>query len=204
MAQRLPAEARRISIIQNSKPLLAKHGLAGVSVSELAKACHVNAAVLYQHFPSKEDLYRTVLEEYACAREDYVDAVLAGPGDFGNVLYRMTMVYAKSRSKDADILRIELRSIIEGDAIRDAIFSNQWKSFTDYIELSLQEMIDSAQIPALDLGVASMTYVGMVREMLICHTLDVGNDCATRSLDYLVKQVINAYLRSLGLSALDW
>ncbi|HEY9164428.1 MAG TPA: TetR/AcrR family transcriptional regulator, partial [Magnetovibrio sp.] len=159
MSKRLSAEARRTSIIQHSKPLLAKHGLSGVSVNDLAKACHVNAAVLYQHFPSKEILYRTVLEEFACTRDDYVDAVLTGPDDFGNVLYRMTLVYAKSRSADVDILRIELRSIIEGDAIRDEIFTNQWKGFTDYIEATLEEMIETKQIPAIDLTVASMTYV---------------------------------------------
>lgn len=204
MSKRLPAEERRTSIIQHSKPLLAKHGLSGVSVNDLAKACRVNAAVLYQHFPSKEVLYRTVLEEFACARDDYVDAVLTGPDDFGNVLYRMTLVYAKSRSGDVDILRMELRSIIEGDAIRDAIFTNQWKGFTDYIEASLQEMIDAKQIPPLDLGIASMIYVGMVREMLIGYTLHVGETCAGKNLDYLVKQVINAYLRSVGVAALDW
>lgn len=204
MPKRMPAEARRTSIVQHSKPLFAKHGLAGVSVSELAKACNVNAAVLYQHFPSKEDLYRTVLEAFACVREDYVDAVLAGPSDFGNVLYRMTMVYAKNRSDDVDILRIELRSIVEGDAIRDAIFANQWKGFTDYIETSLEEMIEADQLAPLDLNIASMTYVGMVREMLICHTLGVGNDCSNRSLEYLVKQVTNAFLRSVGLPPLDW
>lgn len=204
MSKRLPAEARRSSIIQHSKPLLAKYGLSGVSVNDLAKACRVNAAVLYQHFPSKEVLYRTVLDEFACTRDDYVDAVLTGPDDFGNVLYRMTLVYAKSRSADVDILRMELRSIIEGDAIRDAIFTNQWKGFTDYIEATLQEMIDEDQIPVIDLSVASMTYVGMVREMLICHTLHVGDTCAEKSLDYLVKQIINTYLRSVGLTALDW
>lgn len=204
MAKRLRSEARRTSIIQHSKSLFARHGLAGVSVSKLAEACNINAAVLYQHFPSKEDLYRAVLEEFACAREDYVNAILTGPDDFGNVLYRMTMVYAKSRCEDSDILRIELRSIIEGDKISDTIFASQWKGFTDYIKTSLQEMIDAGHITPLDVDVASMTYVGMVREMLICHALGVGNGCINRSIEYLVKHVINSYLRSLGMPSLDW
>lgn len=203
-SKRLPAEARRASIIQHSKTLFAKYGLAGVSVNELARACYVNPAVLYQHFPSKEDLYRAVLEEFACTREDYVDAILTGPDDFGNVLYRMTLIYARSRTSDSDILRIELRSIIEEDEISDTIFANQWKGFTDYIETSLQEMIDAGRIPPMDLKFCSMTYIGMVREMLICHVLGTGEGCAKRTLEYLVKQITNSYLRLLGLPELDW
>ena len=202
--KRLPAEIRRASIIEHSKNLFAKHGLTGVSVNELAKACHVNPAVLYQHFPSKEELYRAVLDEFACAREDYVDAILTGPDDFGNVLYRMTLIYARSRSSDIDMLRIELRSIIEEDEISETIFASQWKGFTDYIETSLQEMMEANRIPSLDVKFHAMLYVGMVREMLICHVLGTGNGCAARSLEYLVKQLSNAYLRQLGLPQLDW
>lgn len=203
MKQRMSAASRRSSILTSSKALFAKRGLHGVSVSELAKACGVNAALLYQHFPSKEHLYRAVLDEFACTREDYVDAVLSGPDDFGNVLYRMTMVYTKGRLAEPDILRMELRSILEEDEFGELFFQSQWKGFTDYIEESLRERAAAGE-DTPDAKVASMLYVGMVREMLLRCSLGAGDGVRTRSVEYLVKQVIDAFLRSLGLPPLQW
>lgn len=204
MKQRMSAASRRDSILTRSKSLFAKRGLDGVSVSELAKACGVNAALLYQHFPSKEQLYRAVLDEFACQREDYVDAVLSGPDDFGNVLYRMTMVYAKGRLSDTDILRMELRSIIEEDEFSDPFFESQWKGFTDYIEEMLSEKVAAGEVAPVDVKVASMLYVGMVREMLMRYALGVGTPFPERTLEYLVKQIIEAFLRAFGLPPLGW
>lgn len=203
MKQRMSAECRRSSILARSKALFAKRGLHGVSVSELAKACGVNAALLYQHFPSKEHLYRAVLDESVCMREDYVDAVLSGPDDFGNVLYRMTIVYAKGRLADPDMLRMELRSILEEDEFSEAFFQSQWKGLTDYIEETLRELAAAGK-ETVDREVASMLYVGMIREMLLRCILGTGGEFRARSVEYLVKQVIDAFLRSLGLSPLQW
>jgi len=203
MRKRMSAENRRSSILISSKALFAKRGLHGVSVSELARACDVNVAVLYQHFPSKEQLYRAVLDEFACKREDYVNAVLSGPDDFGNVLYRMTIVYANGRLADPDILRMELRSILEEDGFSEVFFESQWKGFTDYIEETLREWKDSSGL-SIDVKVASMLYVGMVREMLIRCTLNIDHDFSDRSAEYLIKQIIKAFLRSLGFPPLEW
>ncbi|HEX7970806.1 MAG TPA: helix-turn-helix domain-containing protein [Thiobacillus sp.] len=108
----------------------------GVSVNEIAEVCEVSPAVLYQHFRSKEALYEQVINDLACERKDYVDAVLSGPSDFANVLYRMTVVFVKGRIRDADSVRIELRSLIDGDEIQKKFFLNHWKGLTDYIELT--------------------------------------------------------------------
>lgn len=200
MRRRLTAEARKASIIRLSKRLFARKGLYGVSVDELARACKMSPAVLYQHFPSKQALYKAVLDEIACSRDAYVDAILAGTDEFASVLFRTMLVYVTSRIKDVDSVRIELRSIIDGDKVSETFFKNQWKGFTEYIEASVTELIAEKTISNVDARIAALCYVGMLRELIIARALGVGDACADRPLESVVKEIHTLFLRLLGLA----
>ena len=58
---RLQAEERRVAIVEASKPLFARHGFAGTTTKEIARAAGVSEALVFQHFPSKAALYREIL-----------------------------------------------------------------------------------------------------------------------------------------------
>jgi AcrR family transcriptional regulator len=204
MKPKLKAGQRRADIMEQSKGLFARLGLHGVSVHEIAEACNVSPAVLYQHFRSKEALYEEVINDLACEREDYVDAVLAGPSDFANVLYRMTVIFVKGRIGDADSVRIELRSLIDGDEIQEKFFSNHWKGLTEYIELSLQEMKEAGTIKSMDARLAVLSYIALVRQVIITLSLDERAKNEGLGVEYYVKGVLNNFLRGIELPALDW
>lgn len=204
MRLKLKAGQRRAEIMEHSKGLFARLGLHGVSVNEIAEACKVSPAVLYQHFRSKEALYEEVINDLACEREDYVDAVLSGPSDFANVLYRMTVIFVKGRTRDADSVRIELRSLIDGDEIQEKFFSNHWKGLAEYIELSLQEMKETGTIESIDTRLAVLSYIALVRQVLITLSLDEQEMDGGAGVEYYVKGVLNIFLRGIELPALDW
>jgi TetR/AcrR family transcriptional regulator, transcriptional repressor of aconitase len=58
---RLQAEERRVAIVEAAKPLFARHGFAGTTTKEIARAAGVSEALMFQHFPSKAALYREIL-----------------------------------------------------------------------------------------------------------------------------------------------
>ena len=58
---RLHAEERRVAIVEAAKPLFARHGFAGTTTKELARAAGVSEALVFQHFPSKAALYQEIL-----------------------------------------------------------------------------------------------------------------------------------------------
>ena len=58
---RLTFEERRSDIIKNASRLFALYGMDGASMRDIARACHVNEALLYRHFDNKDDLYREVI-----------------------------------------------------------------------------------------------------------------------------------------------
>lgn len=203
-SKKMSADQRRASILEHSKKVFARKGLHGVSVSDLAEECAVSPAVLYQHFRSKEDLYEAAVNDYASRREDYVDAVLSGPSDFANVLYRITVVFVKGRISDPDSVRIELRSLIEADDVREKFFTNHWKGLTDYVESGLLELHASGAIERVDVRIAILSYVALVRHVVI--SLSLGDPGLNGELDveYYVKGVVDLFLRGVNLPALKW
>ena len=63
MSQRLTATARRDQILDVALEVFARAGFHGTSMNDVAEAAGVTKPVLYQHFDSKRDLYKALLDE---------------------------------------------------------------------------------------------------------------------------------------------
>src|SRR5437588_4328947 len=59
---RLDSDERRNAIVQAAVPLFARMGFAGTTTRELAEAAGISEALLFRHFPSKQLLYREILQ----------------------------------------------------------------------------------------------------------------------------------------------
>jgi AcrR family transcriptional regulator len=62
---RMSAQERRQSIIEAAVKLFADKGFRGTTTRELASVVGVSEPVLYEHFPSKRDLFAAILETKA-------------------------------------------------------------------------------------------------------------------------------------------
>jgi AcrR family transcriptional regulator len=81
MSTRLPADERRAQLERVAVPLFADAGYHGVSMEQLADAAGVSKPVLYQHFPSKRDLYLALVRDAVSEMEQRVRAALEGTTD---------------------------------------------------------------------------------------------------------------------------
>jgi AcrR family transcriptional regulator len=61
-APRLPAARRRRQLLAVALELFGAHGYHGTSMEDIADRAGVTKPVLYQHFPSKSELYRELIE----------------------------------------------------------------------------------------------------------------------------------------------
>ena len=59
-SDRMKGADRKQAIIEAARPLFAQNGFNGTSVRAIAKAANVSEALLYKHFPGKEDLYKEI------------------------------------------------------------------------------------------------------------------------------------------------
>ncbi len=56
------SEATRRALIEAARPLLAKHGYAGVGTEEIVRSAGVTRGALYHHFKGKRELFAAVYE----------------------------------------------------------------------------------------------------------------------------------------------
>ena len=194
----MKAPERRASILAVAKVLFADRGYHGVSVDEIAKRLGVSPAVLYQHFDSKEILYESVLNEIGCQRESYVDVVVTGPDDFPSVLARMTMVYADSVIADPDYLRMEMQAMLEGALMAQRFFESRWKSFSDFIEVSLNELAQAGKVNQINPRLASLMFQGMLREVLYAKCIYHSEHYRDLSAKTLLEQLIQQFLITIN------
>jgi AcrR family transcriptional regulator len=77
----MSAALRRAQLLDVAGALFAEHGFHGLSMEQLADAAGVSKPVLYQHFPSKRDLYLALVHAAIAALEAQVGRALDGTRD---------------------------------------------------------------------------------------------------------------------------
>jgi AcrR family transcriptional regulator len=197
---RLPGPERRDTILKAAQRLFAEKGYHGVSIDEIAREVDVSPAILYRHFKSKQILYDTVLQELSAQRESYVQTVINSGTSFEDVLTGMTQVYIKSIEENPDLLRIELQSLLDRNPATGDFFKNRWKSFTDYIEFSLNERLPYAT-PNREITIltAGLMFQGMLREALLQKHLQPEDRLEDVSLHELSHELVRLFLRAVGI-----
>src|ERR1022692_4898951 len=76
MGTRGRPEKSRASILKAAVAEFAEHGIAGARTDAIARAAHVNKALLYYYFKDKDALYEAVLDHVFSGLRDRVMPVL--------------------------------------------------------------------------------------------------------------------------------
>ena len=198
MTKRLKASERKAAILAVAKVLFSDKGYHGVAVDEIARRVGVSPAILYRHFPSKEALYEEVLNQIACKRESYVEAVVQSDGSFSEVLRMITRRYVESVSRDPDYLRMELQSALEGSDATRQFFENRWRPFTDYIEVTIRELQPTGAVQQTDGRIAALMFQGMLREALYAKCIFRTPRYQELELNELTDYLVTLFFRAIG------
>jgi AcrR family transcriptional regulator len=197
---RLPGPERKDSILNAAQRLFSEKGYHGVSIDEIAREVDVSPAILYRHFKSKQVLYGAVLQAMSAKRESYVQTVINSGTSFEDVLTGMTQVYINSITENPDLLRIEMQSLLDRNPATSDFFKNRWKSFTDYIEFSLNERLPY-ELPNREITIltAGLMFQGMLREALLQKYLQPEDRLEDVSLYELSNELVRLFLRAVGI-----
>jgi AcrR family transcriptional regulator len=109
--RRLPRAARREQILSAATHAFAAAGFANTSLDDIADAAGVGRVILYRHFESKADLYRSVLDRAATRLGDSV-----GTDDFGEDAVPALLAAAAA---DPDGFRLLFRHAAREPEFRD-------------------------------------------------------------------------------------
>jgi AcrR family transcriptional regulator len=134
--RRLPRAARREQILSAATHAFAAAGFANTSLDDIADAAGVGRVILYRHFESKADLYRSVLDRAATRLGDSV-----GTDDFGEDAVPALVAAAAA---DPDGFRLLFRYAAREPEFRDVTDTLATAS----VEVTRRNLVKAAVEPA--------------------------------------------------------
>jgi AcrR family transcriptional regulator len=135
---------RRDAIIAAAVRLFSEKGFRGATTRELAAALDVTEPVIYQHFETKRDLYRAIIETKARERRqdnEYWQDVENPRGDreFFGAVVRLLLQRVE---RDPSYLRLLLFSALEGHELADLFFERDAVEFYDRVSAYIRKRIE--------------------------------------------------------------
>src|SRR5690242_1513259 len=162
-ATRMPAEHRRAQILEAATELFARQGFQGATTREIAQRAGINEAIIFRHFPSKEQLYAAAIEHHS----DLVDASM--PGERLDAAGVPAVVLAKFSD---DLLtgihlhvtatRLYLFSALEERAASGKLFDRLLGAPTAALADFIRGKIEEGVFRPVEPRIAARGFVGMV------------------------------------------
>ena len=160
--ERLSSEERRVQIIDTALGLFADKGLNGTRTKEIAKAAGISETLIFQHFKTKEDLYRAALRELFSTPPvmPEVEEMMKEKDDFG-VFSTLALHLIRHNRQDPRIMRLAIFSALEGPHTAD-IFSHRKEVEPPLPELLahyIQQRIDEGAFKKVNAQITGQLFV---------------------------------------------
>ncbi len=157
------AEHRRGQIMQAAMRLFARQGFEGTTTREIAERAGMNEAIIFRHFPRKEDLYWAILENKCHLMEG--EAGLKGRlenGDDREVFRAIAEDILKSNTSDPSLSRLLLYSALENHRLSHRFFRTYVAEYYEVLARHIRKRIRAGAFRHVDPLLAARGFLGMV------------------------------------------
>jgi AcrR family transcriptional regulator len=172
---RLPRDERRAQLLSAALEVFASNGYHGAAMDEIAEAAHVSKPVLYQHFPSKRDLYLALLDSHLASLSDLMKKALASTTDNRERVRAVIRAYYEFISADDQAHRL----VFQSDLLNDTDVASRLETFNRGFSEAIAEVIASdTKLPLVEAqllgrGLAGMAQVSARHWLETSTTLDI-------------------------------
>ena len=163
-AQRIPAVQRHKQILAVAAELFARQGFHGTTTRQIAEQAQVNEAILFRHFPQKEDLYWAVIEEKCREKSvrEWLVEQLAAPADEKTVLTAVAVGLLERNAADTTLTRLLLFSALEKHELSARFVKTYVTGFYDLLAEYIRQRIRAGVFRRVDPVLAARGFLGMV------------------------------------------
>ncbi len=155
---------RREQILDVATGLFAQQGFRGTTTKLIAEQAGVTEALIFRHFPSKEELYWSVIERKinCAAPSERMQEVLRSGDDDLETLSRVAFQVLERRSKDQALSRLLLFSALEKHELSERFFRNYVADYFQVLTSFVRKGITAGRFREMDPLLAARGFLGMV------------------------------------------
>src|SRR5690349_21819227 len=164
MPLRMKSADRRASIVREAIRLFADHGFRGTTTRQLAGAVGVTEPVLYQHFPSKSDLYTAIIEAKAAEVAAHTGplADLARGSDDRAFFTTLGELILRRYDEDPQLSRLLFFSALEGHELAELFFERLYVKFYKMVTGYIRRRVAVGAFRAVNPEIAARGLIGMI------------------------------------------
>ena len=187
--------ATRERILHAALTVFARKGYHKALVDDIVRASRTSKGAVYHHFPNKEALFLSLVDDFAARLAQAVAQAIAGShGALGKVeaaLRAGLETFAANR----ELARILLLEAVSLGPAYEAKRAEIHERFATLIRGYLDEAATEGSIPPLDTRVATLAWLGAVNEVVIQWLSRGEPDLLTEAVPALTPML----LRSIGV-----
>lgn len=163
MRNRMPGGDRREQILHGAMELFAEKGFRGATTREIAQHLGISEALMFKYFPSKEALYRAIIQKRTDGSEEMFFPKEAVQAKDDRQVFRSVASNLLARNTgDPTFMRLILYSALEGHELSRIFFENhvmeKTRLLADYIRQRIKEKAFKPVPPLL----AARAFMGMI------------------------------------------
>ncbi|WP_375432322.1 TetR/AcrR family transcriptional regulator [uncultured Friedmanniella sp.] len=198
-ATRMPRDQRRASLLDAANDVFTTRGYHAAAMDDIAEAAGVSKPVLYQHFPSKLDLYLALLDASCDSLVDIVsDALAATDHNADRVTATMSAFYEFVSSASG-----EFRFVFESDLTGDAAVQQRlWQVNSDIADLVAAVIVEDTALPPEQSKLLAISLVG-IAQVSARYWVSSGMSIPIEEATQLVSRLAWRGIRGFPLTAYD-
>ena len=199
MKIRMRGEERHAAIVRSAIQLFAEKGFRGATTRELAAALGVTEPVLYQHFKTKRDLYRAIIEAKTRQASERVHTLrpYADAGDDRAFFMRLAELLLERYEKDPETTRLLLFSSLERHEAAAQFFDGVFADFYRLVLEYLRRRIEAGAFRAVDPEIAARGLIGMIAYHGLVEQLFPGY-LQKRSRRRVAREMVTVFLNGIS------
>jgi AcrR family transcriptional regulator len=158
---RLPRPARRQQLLRAAQEVFVANGYHAAAMDDIAERAGVSKPVLYQHFPSKLDLYVALLDQHAQMLESRVRAALEGTEDNHDRVFNCVRAYFDFVEDPGGAFRLVFESDLRNEpAVRERVERSLQRSVEAIADTIARDTgLDRADAELLSCGLAGVAEI---------------------------------------------
>ena len=164
MPVRLSSLDRRRQILRTASGIFARRGYRGTTTREIAERAGINEALLFRHFPSKEKLYWTLIEELCSARgrrQNITKIIEAGGTDL-EIFTAIAREMLVRNARDTELTRLLWFTALESHTLSQRFFRTFIAVYYEELAAYIRRRVRAGAFRNVDPLLSARGFLGMV------------------------------------------
>ncbi len=188
------SEATAARILAAAQGLFLAANYADVTTDMIAKAADVTKGGLYHHFPSKEQLYVSMMLGDLARKQRLFEQAVAAPGTCRQRLARLTRDFLELPEDERQLTRLVRRDInIFSGEDRELLVRAYQQALPVQVEAIIRDGIRDFELMPGDARVLSWSFVALVEVVIGPYAGDVIGDSEAR-----LRHVLDLFFHGVG------